>query len=161
MDPEPFKPPTFHSLPYCIFCQKGCKCIGICCRETKKAPIKSQFGKAAPQSVTFPPGLKGTSTQTSLVALKEVNEPETYKRRIAAFSSNSDIFKWGRVQSKTTSSTATYDKSSTPAVVKLHSPAVKSMLSNNSPPSPTYDEDRLRYFLKRCGTRINTATKSA
>ena len=63
MDPEPFKPPTFHSLPYCIFCQKGCKCIGICCKEPKKAPIKSQFGKAGPQSVTFPPGLKGTSTQ--------------------------------------------------------------------------------------------------
>ena len=128
-------------------------------QRTQEGSIKSQFGKAAPQSVTFPPSLKGTSTQTSLVALKEMNEQETNKRGIAAFSPNSDIFKWERLQSKTTSSTAVQDKSSTPAVVKLHSLAVKRMFYNNPPTSPAYEEDRLRYFLKLESTQPEKVPK--
>ena len=100
----PFKPPTFLGLSYCIFCQMGCTCIGICCQGRKKAPIKSTFrNTASPKSVAIP-GLEFTSTFTSLVSLREEHEKESSKRPIAAFSTNSDIYKWSHLQSKTVKS---------------------------------------------------------
>ena len=84
-----YEPPAFPTAPFCILCQKGCKCIGICCQGPRKLPPQSSNIKILPPSSIIP-GLIGDTTMTTLTKPTKTSK----RRRGVPFSSDIYCFKF-------------------------------------------------------------------
>ena len=139
----------FLSLPYCVLCQKGNKCQGICCQGPKKPPKTSTVRLNHPPPSTIPPGAEGGRACTTLTSPEKEN---SNRRPIAAFSPNSEIFKWSKSKSNQDNS-----KPNTAAAMSITGKDASKNIRKRAMPTstlgPAYDPDRLRYFLKRCNNR--------
>ena len=149
--------PHFHSLPYCILCNLGGVCLGICCQGQKKSKPRKQTTGAS-QVPGVPPGLMFVNRLAN--APSRTTRRKLRLRKMESYTPNSDIYKW---YSKVPSSPA---KSSTKEddIPSKRVPAKVSLVKNVcsfKPQGQRKDLKWLQDFLLKCGQQKKRKNKES
>ena len=127
-----YKPPAFTEVSFCILCQKGATCIGICCRGPMKHPKSSSWKISPPSSII--PGLQGDIKLTSLS-----RPTKTAKKRRSVQYSILNIFQWSNPKPVSTQSRTVEPK--------LTASSKKPSKRQTTSQEAVYDSEKLKRIL--------------
>ena len=143
-----YQPPAFTEVSFCVLCQKGATCIGICCQGPMKPPKSSGLKIIPPSSII--PGLNGNIKLTSLSKPTKTSR----KRKHVQYFSISKIYQWSKPKPVATQN-RTVEPKLTAAPTKK--PSKRQRISQDA----VYDSEKLKKILLHSSLNPKSTTKSS